>query len=130
MDEQIRAMKNDRKKLEITHKCYKKIEVLPSNAQLEKKIVYLENNLQEKHQVIFNLDQQRNEEAFEALFQKVSVANKRLADLHAEAHQLDLEIKEEEEARERLKEFQERFDENERAKDKKILQCVYKNTKI
>ena len=65
-----------------------------------------------------------------ALFARVSAGNKRLAVLHAEAHQVDLETKEDEEARERRKDFQREFEENERAQDEKILQCVYKNTKL
>ena len=132
LDEHIHQMRTDKHKLEITEKLYKKVTILPRNVELEKKIIYLENQLQEKHEVIFQTDKERADKEIDKLLDKVAAAQQRHNDLMAEDMKLKLEPEEKKtifdmiEDRAKEEEMNEEVD----AKKEQVLNCVYLNTKL
>ena len=67
-------MRVDQNKLQITEKLYKKVNILPRNVELEKKIINLENQLQEKHETIFQKDKNRYDKEIDQMLDKVAFA--------------------------------------------------------
>ena len=67
-------MRVDQNKLQTTKKLYKKVNILPRNVELEKKIINLENQLQEKHETIFQKDKNRYDKEIDQMLDKVAFA--------------------------------------------------------
>jgi len=128
LDEHIHQMRTDKHKLEITEKLYKKVTILPRNVELEKKIIYLENQLQEKHEVIFQTDKERADKEIDKLLDKVAASQQRHNDLMAEDVKLKLELEEKKTIFDLVVEGrakEEEMNEEVEAKKEQVLNCVY-----